>query len=236
MLDDSPNSEEKKVKCTNCGKLIEEQSEKCPHCGSLLSKHESSGIETGIIFTPQNDNSVQTSVTSSTLSVQNGQTIELYTEFAKMAEKVNILWGERPDVEEAPLALHFPEHVEKIAPKEVLKIIEDTKKCYAHGIPNACAGLLRKALTSAVKIKFYKENQRNMLYDIEGNRKGDLLDWVDMAKQQGYLTQELAKQLKRAKLFGDIGVHDERIDFDRAEVAEIFQLLRYSIECMYKTC
>jgi endogenous inhibitor of DNA gyrase (YacG/DUF329 family) len=235
MPEDSPTSDAKKVECPSCRKLVEGQHEKCPHCGSPLSKLETSEIEPGAVFTPQSADLAKTSVISSTLSVQDGPAIELLTKLAEVAEKVNILWGERPYEKETPPALHFPEHVERITPREVMKIIEDIQKCYTHEIPNACPGLLRKALASAIKIKFYKNKQRDMLYDTEGNRKGDILDWINMAKQQGYLSQELAKQLKRAKIFGDIGVHDERIDFDEAEVAEIFQLVRYAIEDMYKT-
>lgn len=237
MSESSSTSEEKEVICPNCKKLVDGQHEKCPYCGLPLAKLEIPGIKPGVVFTAQSPSEITQTpiVTSSTFSVQNGSAIELIEKIEEMHKKVNIMWGERVDEKEAPPALNFPEHVERITPKEVLKIIDDIKKCYVHNIPNACPGLLRKALASAIKIKFYKKKQKDMLYDSQGNRKGDLLQWIDLTKQQGYLTQELAKQLKRAKIFGDIGVHDERIDFDRAEVAEIFQLLRYSIECMYKT-
>lgn len=59
------------------------------------------------------------------------------------------------------------------------------------------------------------------------------MSWIDIAKQEGYLTQELARELKRAKIFGDIWVHDGKITFDKSEVVSIFEILRYALEHMY---
>lgn len=163
-----------------------------------------------------------------TFSVQENPPID----FEEMSQKINILWKERATKQVAPPRLHFPEHVEEVTPKEVLDIVIAIQKCYRYDIPEACPGLLRKALFSAIKIKFYMKEQKDELYDTEGNRKSN---WIDITKKKGYLSQELAKQLKRVKVFGDIGVHDEKIKFDKAEVADAFSLLRYIIEHMYKT-
>jgi uncharacterized protein YydD (DUF2326 family) len=123
--------------------------------------------------------------------------------------------------------------VREITPVEVQSIIDDIQKCYGYDVPNACPGLLRKALHSAIKIRFLKDSKRQFLYDARGNRKGDLPEWIELAKQQGYLTTELARELKTTKLIVDIGVHDERIRFDKAEIADVFCKIRLAIEHIF---
>lgn len=225
MSDRPPSTTKEKVTCPSCGELVDRDLEKCPHCDSPLG-----------IYLPSS-NAEMPEITESTFSIQDGRPIDLSEMVKEMIQKVNVLWEERKAKKgiAPPPTLYLPQHVKEVTPKEVLKIVDSIQKSYERDIPDGCPGLLRKALTSAIKIKFYMKNQRDALYDAQGNRKGDLLTWIDIAKQKGYLTQDLAKQLKRAKIFGDIGSHDEMIDFDKREVAEIFQLLRCAIEHMYKT-
>jgi hypothetical protein len=131
----------------------------------------------------------------------------------------------------APERLYLPEHVEEVTPPEISPIIRDVQKCYELGVPNACPPLLRKALLSAIKIKFYKNGRKDLIFDNDGNRRKD---WIGIAKRESYLSPELAKQLKSFRIFGDTGAHDEIIRFDNVEVAGMFNLIRLVIERFFK--
>ena len=174
----------------------------------------------------------QPKIVKSTVTIQ-GVQVNIEELLNEINQKVNILW-EQHKGPKAPSTLYFPDHVAKITPPEVMRILRDVQKCYDHDIPNACPGLLRKALASAIKIKFYQEDKKNFLYDARGDRKGSLRDWINVAKQQGYLSSEIARKLEKIKLFGDIGVHDEKIKFDKREISDIFEILRLAIEHMYR--
>lgn len=167
-MSNPPSSKEKKKEekptiCPSCGSQVVEDVKECPHCGFSLvgTEHPSLSVEF-----PE--------VTESTFSFQDGAPIDLKQVIEDMYPKVKILWEERKTGRQpVPQELLFPNRLAKIVPKEVLQILDDVQKCYQHNIANACPGLLRKALTSAIKIKFYMEKKRASLYDEKGNRKGD---------------------------------------------------------------
>jgi hypothetical protein len=168
----------------------------------------------------------------STLSVQDIKIADLTRQVEEIRYEVNVLKEEKFGKEGvAPSSLYLPDHVEKSAPKEVVRLMKQIQKLYEIDAPDASPVLLRKALISAIKIKFYMENKRNLIYDEHGNRRSN---WIGIAKQEGYLSQELAKQLRRFKMFGDTGTHDERIQFDRSEIAEMFMLVRLALERFFK--
>ena len=120
-----------------------------------------------------------------------------------------------------------------MSPIQVKRMIKDIQKCYGYNIPDACPGLLRKALYSSVKIKFLSDCKKGILYDAQGNRRGDLSQWIDLAKQEEYLTAELARELRTTKLLTDTGVHDERVRFDKSEIADVFCKIRLAIEHLF---
>jgi hypothetical protein len=169
---------------------------------------------------------------TSTFSVDGTRIAELERDIREMRFELEVLKEEKSSRERvAPSSLYLPDHVEQFTPPEVMRLIRQIQKCYKIDAPDACPMLLRKALLSALKIKFYKEKKRNLIYDENGNRRNN---WVGIAKQEGYLSQETAKHLGRFKIFGDTGTHDERIEFDRPEIAEMFMLIRLVLEGFFK--
>lgn len=151
VSDNPPSTTKKKLKiCPSCGGSFDIDSETCPSCGSPLIDLEPDMS----LPTQYQPSSIEApKIESSTFSVQKGPPIDL----KELRQKINILWEERKAKQAAPSTLIFPEHVKEVTPREILTIISDIQKCYHYNIPNACPGLLRKALFSAIKIKFYME-------------------------------------------------------------------------------
>jgi hypothetical protein len=169
---------------------------------------------------------------TSTLSVQDTKIVDLKKQIEEMRYELNVLKEEKSAKEGvAPSTLCLPDHVEQSTPNEVMRLMRQIQKCYEIDAPDACVVLLRKALISAIKIRFYMEKKRELIYDEHGNRRSN---WVGIAKQEGYLSQETAKQLGRFKIFSDTGTHDERIEFDKLEIAEMFMLVRIVLERFFK--
>ena len=72
------------------------------------------------------------------------------------------------------------------------------------------------------------DNKQNMLYH-NGNPYG-LAKMLELARQEGYISQYMLQQLrKEVKVFGEIGVHDYKIDFEEEDVIPLFKLLRLPI-------
>ena len=92
---------------------------------------------------------------------------------------------------------------------------------------------IRKALSTAIHIRFRREGNEKELY----NGKGEsykLSKWIELAKQNRFLSASLARKLtKEVKVFGDVGSHDYMIDFHKEEVPSVFKLLRLALDRMY---
>lgn len=123
-------------------------------------------------------------------------------------------------------------------PKEVCLDITKAQICLSHSkqfetsIYEACAMYLRKALATAIIIRFKKDRKDRQLYDKDG-RPYELKKMLELAKQERYLSNYLSEELKRIKCFGDIGVHDYKIELKENDVRPIFELLRLALEHMY---
>ena len=228
--------------CLNCKNLVMGSVEQCPYCGEkLFSLHVPASANFSFIpqkpqSTIQYDGEIETMPSvvdfSSTLSVRDIRIADLTKQVEEMRYELNVLKEEKSAKEGVPPSkLYLPDHVEQSTPWEVMRLVKQIQKCYEIDAPDACLVLLRKTLISAIKIKFYMKNKRNLIYDENGNRRRN---WIGVAKQEGYLTQEIAKRLERFKIFGDTGTHDERIEFDRLEIAEMFTLVRLTLERFFR--
>lgn len=227
--------------CLNCKNLVNVSVEQCPYCGrKLFSPYLPTSASFSFISqssqpSTQYDSEKEAMPSvidfNSTLSVQDVRIIDLTRQVEEIRYELGVLKEKSAKEGIPPTELYMPDHVEQSTPKEVTRLIKQIQGCYRIGAPDACAALLRKALISAIKVKFYMENKRDLIYDEHGNRRSN---WIEIAKQEGYLSQEIAKQLKLFKIFGDTGIHDERIEFDNLEIAGMFMLVRLAIEQFFK--
>ena len=129
--------------------------------------------------------------------------------------------------------LSIPEKVRKRVPKEVQVTLEGVRLCYQHGHADFCFMGLRKALSTAIHIRFKQAGKEAELYDIN-DEPYSLTKWIELAKQNGFLSATVAKQLaKELKFIGDISAHDYRVDFQREDVPSVFRLLRVALDRMY---
>lgn len=135
--------------------------------------------------------------------------------------------------EELEEELSIPKEVFEKLPKEVQKTIEGVKLCYEHDHADFCFMGIRKALTTAIHIRFRREGKEQELYD-SNEEPYKLTKWIELAKQNRFLSASLARKLtKEVKVFGDVGSHDYRIDFHKEDVPSIFKLLRLALDRMY---
>ena len=132
-------------------------------------------------------------------------------------------------LEELPFPL---ETLDKLPP-EVKRVIEGIKSNFEHGFPDFCFMGIRKALSIGIDIRFKKDGEYNKLFGPNGESY-ELPKKIELAKQEKYLSSNLASKLrKEAKVFGDVALHDSRIDLKKEEVPSIFKLLRLALEHMY---
>ena len=131
-----------------------------------------------------------------------------------------------------------PNEVVKKLPKEVQLDIIKAQVClnlsqeYTPSIYEACAMYLRKALATAIIIRFKKDGSDGELYDEDG-RPFQMGKMLELAKQKRYLSYNLWKELKRIKWFGDTGVHDYKIELKKSDIRPIFELMRLTLEPLY---
>ena len=92
---------------------------------------------------------------------------------------------------------------------------------------------MRKAIIAAIVIKFKKAGKEDILYNSDRNPYC-LPKILEIAKQEGYLSSYLYRQLIReVRVFGDVGTHDYKIDFKEDDVISLFKLLRLALERIY---
>jgi len=158
------------------------------------------------------------------------------TEFEELKVVVEYLKSkiESATTEELERELSIPKEILEKLPKEIHKTIEGVKLCYEHDHADFCFMGIRKVLSTAIHIRFRREGKEEELYD--GNERPYRLDkWIELAKQNRFLSASLAKRLaKELKLFGDVGAHDYMIDFQKEDVPSIFKLLRVALDRMYR--
>ena len=141
----------------------------------------------------------------------------------------------RKDVKNEKLEeeLSIPKEVFEKLPQEIQKTIEGVKLCYKYDYADFCFMGIRKALGTAIHIRFRKEGKEEELYDSKGEPY-KLTKWIELAKQNRFLSASLARKLtKEVKVFGDVSSHDYRVDFHREDVPSIFKLLRLALDRMY---
>jgi len=129
--------------------------------------------------------------------------------------------------------LNIPKDVFERLPKEIQKSIKGVQLCYEKDHADFCFMGIRKALSTAIHIRFKRAGKEKQLYD-DKKEPYDLAKWIELAKQNGFLSANLAKKLtKELKLFGDTSSHDYMIDFHKEDVPSIFMLLRLALDRMY---
>jgi len=153
---------------------------------------------------------------------------ELKVEVEYLKKKVE---GRKTELERE---LSMPKEILEKLPKKIQKTIEGVRVCYEHDHADFCFMGIRKTLSTAIHIRFRREGKEEELYN--GNRRPYKLDkWIELAKQNKFLSASLAKRLtKELKLFGDVGSHDYMIDFHKEDVPSIFKLLRLALDRMYR--
>lgn len=125
-----------------------------------------------------------------------------------------------------------PETLDKL-PTEVKRVIEGIISNFEHDFPDFCFMGIRKALNIGIDIRFKRDGKFNKLFDPNGEPYG-LPKKIELTKQEKHLSSNLASKLrKEAKVFGDIALHDSRIDLKKEEVPSIFKHLRLALEHMY---
>ena len=134
---------------------------------------------------------------------------------------------------EGPEQLNFPNDVLRKLPPEVRKTVEGVMFNYRSDYPDFCFWGMRKALIDALRIRFKKDRKEKKLYDKNGNAY-KLLTWINLARQERYISKESAKFLKsQVKVFGDTASHDYMADLHKDEVPPIFVQLRIALGRMY---
>ena len=129
--------------------------------------------------------------------------------------------------------LLFPSEILKKLPKEVKRVIEGIKTNFEQDFPDFCCMGIRKALSISIDIRFKKDGVYDKLFD-SNQEPYKLPKKIELAKQEKYLSSSLAKKLlKEAKVFGDVALHNHRIDLKKEEVPSIFKLLRLALDHMY---
>lgn len=235
----TPHGSPNLKRCLKCQNLVNESIHECPNCGgnAFSAYYPISAYFEFLVAgstspdVPATSESVSAPKFESTFTVGDKRITGLLEEMKQIRFELAGLKEAKVKGTTAPERLYLPEHVEKVTPPEISPIIRDVQKCYESGVPNACPPLLRKALLSAIKIKFYKNGRKNLIFDNDGNRRKD---WIGIAKRENYLSPELAKQLRSFRIFGDTSAHDEIIRFDNVEVAEMFRLVQLVIERFFK--
>ncbi len=99
-------------------------------------------------------------------------------------------------------------------------------------IYEACAVYLRKALATAIIIRFKRDGKENALKDKDG-RPYRLKKLLSLAQGSGYLSSSLVKELKEIKWFGDVGAHDFKIEIKATDIKPLFRLMRLALERLY---
>ena len=129
--------------------------------------------------------------------------------------------------------LEFPSDILERLPQVVKKTIEGVIFNYEHDFPDFCFLGMRKTLIDAIRIRFLMDEKVELLY----NKNGDaykLEKWIDLAKQQRYVSRTEANDLKaKVKVFGDTASHDYMVDLHKEEVPQVFTCLRMTLSRMY---
>jgi hypothetical protein len=218
---------------------VNESINECPYCGGK-SFSVFASMSAYLTFPvagsaspnlPEITEAVPSPKFESTFTVKDERVTVLQEEMKQIRFELADLREAKVKAKTAPETLYLPKDVEEVTPPGILFIVRDVQKCYEHGVPNACPPLLRKALLSAIKIKFYRNSRKDLIFDNDGNRRKD---WIGIAKRENYLSPELAKELRSFRIFGDTGAHDEIIRFDDVEVDGMFKLIRLVIEHLLK--
>lgn len=127
----------------------------------------------------------------------------------------------------------FPEEILRSLPKEVSKTIGGVLLNYQNDFTDFCFWGMRKALTDAIRIRFRKDQKENLLYDKSGNAY-KLSRWIELAKQEKYISSSTAKSLKdQVRVFGDVASHDYMANLQKEEVPAIMTFLRMALSRMY---
>lgn len=148
-------------------------------------------------------------------------------------ERLSHIEEERFEEARRERELFIPSEVLDRLPTDVSRIIESIRKAFKRGVPEFCPTYIRKALIAAIVIRFDMDGKREMLSDDTGNPYG-VPRILELARQEGYITSYMRNQLRReVRVFGDIGAHDYRIDFEEEDVIPLFKLLRLALEHIY---
>jgi len=224
----------------------------CPKCNVQLFPYAkeifsgsivASGLAGGTLDTVKDTVSILDSIG---IEEQKALGIEdLAPQFKELASEVSTLKGrldelavsvaERKEftgLKEERKSLFIPDEVLKKLPTEVTKTIELVRLCFSRGIPQACPPYIRKALESAIYIRLKRDGKEAALYDNDENPFG-LSKKIELARQKGYLSRSLARACHKTKLFGDIALHDIKVDLEEGDVIPDFQILRLVLEHMY---
>jgi len=147
----------------------------------------------------------------------------------------NLLYIRRkqPRVHEKTEELSFPNVILERLPKEVKKTVLGVMSNYYTDFPRFCFWGMRTALIDAIRIRFKKDGKEKQLY-VEKGKVKSLPTWIDLAKQEKYISAKLARFLRdQTKVFGDISSHDYMVDMRKEEVPSIFTQLRFALDRMY---
>jgi hypothetical protein len=138
------------------------------------------------------------------------------------------------NVSEVPVEkLEFPSEILERLPQVVKKTIEGVIFNYEHNFPDFCFLGMRKALIDAIRVRFLKAEKVELLYDENGDAH-KLEKWIELAKQQRYVSRTEANGLKGiVKVFGDTASHDYMTDLKKEEVPSVFICLRMALSRMY---
>lgn len=128
--------------------------------------------------------------------------------------------------------LVFPKEILENLPTEVKKTIEGVILNYEHDFPEFCFWGMRKALIDAIRLRFIKDRKEKMLYDEKGNPYS-LPKWIELVKQETYISAEQAKNLEKVKVFGDSASHDYMTSLHKKEVPSILFWLRLALSRMF---
>lgn len=110
----------------------------------------------------------------------------LTTDYKSIMDRVNEIEGKiaerNKNFIEFKRDLYIPNEVLDILPTEVRNILT-VHNCFERGIPQACPPFMRKALATAITIRFERDNRKDKLYDTKGEPL-ELPKMIELAKQE----------------------------------------------------
>jgi len=151
----------------------------------------------------------------------------------KAKRKTSLIRESFKKIKDEPKFSVLPSELMDKLPAEVRTVCEEVNGCLYHGLFNAAAVMMRKALEVATIIKFQQEDKENLI--LKSGEYEELPTRIEIAKQNNFISKKIAEKLikdNKIKLFGDTAAHSFRIQIREEDVGPLRDQLRLVLEDM----